>query len=75
MIEHVSETKGHLFRVSEFRAIHWKPVSAYDAGLFLASSTELREDRGEFDLYFRQQNDSLDDDGILPDGREVGAFS
>jgi hypothetical protein len=27
--------------------------------IFLASSSELREDRDEFDLYFRQQNDSL----------------
>jgi internalin A len=27
--------------------------------IFLASSTELREDRDAFDLYFRQQNDQL----------------
>jgi hypothetical protein len=27
--------------------------------IFLASSAELREDRDEFDLYFRQQNDQL----------------
>ena len=32
--------------------------------IFLASSSEMREDRDEFDLYFRQQNDSLLEDGV-----------
>lgn len=32
--------------------------------IFLASSAELREDRDAFDLYFRQQNDSLRKNGI-----------
>ena len=32
--------------------------------VFLASSSELREDRDEFDLYFCQQNNSLVNDGI-----------
>jgi internalin A len=32
--------------------------------IFLASSQELREDRDAFDLYFRQQNDRLRDDGL-----------
>ena len=32
--------------------------------IFLASSSELREERDEFDLYFRQENDSLIRDGV-----------
>ncbi|CAI8810561.1 protein of unknown function [Methylocaldum szegediense] len=32
--------------------------------IFLASSSELRADRDEFDLYFRQQNDTLRKQGI-----------
>ena len=32
--------------------------------IFLASSSELREDRDAFDLYFRQQNDSLRKHGV-----------
>jgi internalin A len=32
--------------------------------IFLASSAELRDDRNEFDLYFRQQNDHLKEEGI-----------
>lgn len=32
--------------------------------IFLASSSELRDDRDEFDLYFRQQNDLLRKKGI-----------
>jgi internalin A len=32
--------------------------------IFLASSSELKEDRDEFDLYFRQQNDRLLEQGI-----------
>jgi internalin A len=32
--------------------------------IFLASSSELRLDRDDFELYFRQQNDRLRDDGI-----------
>ncbi|MDB5385058.1 MAG: Ras of Complex, Roc, domain of DAPkinase, partial [Planctomycetaceae bacterium] len=32
--------------------------------IFLASSAELREDRDEFDLYLRQQNDHFKDRGI-----------
>jgi hypothetical protein len=32
--------------------------------IFLASSSELREDRDAFDLYFRQQNDRLRKEGL-----------
>jgi hypothetical protein len=32
--------------------------------IFLASSEELRADRDEFELYFRQQNDRLMDEGL-----------
>jgi hypothetical protein len=32
--------------------------------IFLASSSELKEDRDAFDLYFRQQNDSFLDEGL-----------
>jgi internalin A len=32
--------------------------------IFLASSSELREDRDEFDLHFRQQNDRLRKEGL-----------
>ena len=32
--------------------------------LFLASSSELRQDRDDFELYFRKQNDRLRDDGL-----------
>jgi Leucine-rich repeat (LRR) protein len=32
--------------------------------IFLASSSELREDRDAFDLYFRQQNDQLRKEGV-----------
>lgn len=32
--------------------------------IFLASSSELREDRDKFDLYFRQQNDRLRNEGL-----------
>ena len=32
--------------------------------IFLASSSELREERDEFELYFRQQNDSLSKDEV-----------
>ena len=32
--------------------------------IFLASSSELREDRDQFELYFRRQNDRLRDDGV-----------
>jgi hypothetical protein len=32
--------------------------------IFLASSSELREDRDEFDRYFRQQNDRLIEKGL-----------
>jgi Leucine-rich repeat (LRR) protein len=32
--------------------------------IFLASSAELRDDRDEFDLYFRQQNDQLRKRGV-----------
>ena len=36
-----------------------KPDRLRTIKIFLASSAELREDRDEFDLYFRQQNDHL----------------
>ena len=32
--------------------------------IFLASSVELKDDRDEFDLYFRQQNDHLKEQGV-----------
>ncbi len=32
--------------------------------IFLASSSELRDDRDDFDLYFRQQNDRLRKEGL-----------
>ena len=35
-----------------------------DIKIFLASSSELKEDRDAFDLYFRQQNDRLRKQGI-----------
>lgn len=38
--------------------------SAREIRIFLASSSELREDRDAFDLYFRQQNDQLRKQGI-----------
>ena len=41
-----------------------KPDSLRTIKIFLASSAELREDRDEFDLYFRQQNDHLKEQGI-----------
>ena len=37
---------------------------AHTIKIFLASSSELREDRDAFDLYFRQQNDSLRKRGV-----------
>jgi hypothetical protein len=42
------------------------PLSASprEIHIFLASSSELREDRDDFDLYFRQQNDQLRKKGI-----------
>ncbi|MFO0940479.1 MAG: COR domain-containing protein [Pirellulales bacterium] len=36
-----------------------KPPQEKHLKIFLASSSELRDDRDAFDLYFRQQNDSL----------------
>lgn len=39
-------------------------VSPRTIRIFLASSSELREDRDEFDLYFRTQNDQLIKRGI-----------
>ena len=39
-------------------------ASAHTIKIFLASSSELREDRDEFDLYFRRQNDSLRKRGV-----------
>lgn len=44
-----------------------KPSQAADVRtvrIFLASSAELKEDRDAFDLYFRQQNDRLREQGI-----------
>jgi hypothetical protein len=32
--------------------------------IFLASSSELRQDRGEFDRYFREKNDELLEQGV-----------
>lgn len=40
------------------------PSSLRTIRMFLASSSELREDRDEFDLYFRQQNDQLVEKGF-----------
>jgi hypothetical protein len=39
-------------------------VDAKTVRVFLASSSELREDRDAFDLYFRQQNDRLRKEGV-----------
>ena len=39
-----------------------KPLTTYK--IFLASSSELKQDRDEFDLYFRQQNDRLLKQGL-----------
>lgn len=39
-------------------------VAARTLRIFLASSAELREDRDEFDAYFRRQNDQLINQGI-----------
>jgi hypothetical protein len=41
-----------------------KPDRLRTIKIFLASSAELREDRDEFDLYFRQQNDHLKEQGV-----------
>jgi small GTP-binding protein len=41
-----------------------KPTKTRDIKIFLASSSELAEDRNEFDRYFRQQNDHLKEKGI-----------
>lgn len=41
-----------------------QPQGLKTVKIFLASSSELREDRDEFDLYFRQQNDHLKDKGV-----------
>jgi len=40
------------------------PTAVRTIRIFLASSAELREDRDAFDLYFRQQNDRLRNDGF-----------
>jgi hypothetical protein len=40
----------------------------------LASSSELREDRDEFDLYFCQQNDFASQPRHFPDGRKGEHF-
>ena len=45
-------------------AISTKPVVQPETKIFLASSEELKEDRDEFELYFRQQNDKLRKKGI-----------
>ena len=41
-----------------------RPAPPRKIRIFLASSEELRGDRDAFDLYFRQQNDLLRDDGL-----------
>lgn len=41
-----------------------KPAYLKKVKVFLASSAELREDRDNFDLYFRQQNDQLIKKGL-----------
>ncbi len=43
--------------------------------IFLASSSELREDRDAFDLYFRQQNDRAVKEGVLFEDRALGELS
>jgi len=40
------------------------PTSHRTIRIFLGSSSELREDRDEFELYFRQQNDQLRKEGF-----------
>ena len=44
--------------------VNQMPASPRTIKIFLASSEELKEDRDAFDLYFRQQNDSLRKQGI-----------
>jgi hypothetical protein len=41
-----------------------QPMKEKTIRIFLASSDELREDRDAFDLYFRQQNDRLRQEGL-----------
>ena len=42
----------------------WAKNEVHSIKIFLASSSELKEDRDAFDLYFRQQNDRLRKQGI-----------
>ena len=42
----------------------WAKEDVRTISIFLASSSELREDRDEFDSYFRRQNDSLIKQGV-----------
>lgn len=54
------------FRERETRAVEEKqqPESTRTIKIFLASSSELKEDRDAFDLYLRQQNDLLRRHGL-----------
>lgn len=47
-----------------FAATGKKPAQLRKIQIFLASSAELREDRDEFEIYFRQLNDELLEKGI-----------
>jgi len=46
------------------RAVDAGAVAVKTIRIFLASSAELRADRDAFDLYFRQQNDRLRNEGL-----------
>ena len=47
----------------ELKKEDWRRVEK-TIKIFLASSAELRDDRDDFDLYFRQQNDRLRKEGL-----------
>jgi len=48
-----------IFLASERKGIHLRKIQ-----IFLASSEELRDDRDEFEIYFRQLNDELLEEGL-----------
>src|SRR5215469_9700421 len=62
-----SGSDGRSYRCGHSPEVERRPTSGeFPRGirLFLASSSELREDRDEFDLYFRRYNDQLTKKGI-----------
>lgn len=50
--------------IAENQFLYGSPIKMKIIKIFLASSSELREDRDQFDLYIRQQNDALIHKGI-----------